>query len=103
MTDGEASYVCFLYETVNWGPGAQIGFNAGDGIRSYTVPAALTAETINFDQLSNIDRPGVFVFRVDGEGSIITNFITLRILCIMNYQVPRVRVNIIILCSYMCT
>ena len=67
MTDGETSYVCFLYEDIQWGEGASIGFNAGDGTnRSFTVPGALTNETLELANRSNIGRPGVFIYRVDG-------------------------------------
>ena len=68
MTDGQASYVCFLYEDIQWGSRAQIGFNAGDGSRSFTAPFGLTSETQNVDNLSNINgRSGVFIYQVDGK------------------------------------
>ncbi len=41
MTDGK-SFVCFLYEDIEWELRAQIGFNARDGNRSFTVPGGLT-------------------------------------------------------------
>ena len=66
MTDGETSYVCFLYEDIQWGEGAGIGFNAGDGNRSFTVPGALTSETLDMENQSNVGRPGVFIYQVDG-------------------------------------
>ena len=67
MTDGETSYVCFLYKDIQWGEGAGIGFNAGDDTnRSFTVPGALTSETLDMENQSNVGRPGVFVYRVDG-------------------------------------
>ena len=67
MTDGETSYVCFLYEDIQWGVGAGIGFNAGDDTnRSSTVPGALTSETLDMENQSNVGRPGVFIYQVDG-------------------------------------
>lgn len=66
MTDGETSYVCFIFEEIQWGGGAGVGFNAGDGNRSLTVPGALTSETLELGNHSNIGRPGVFIYRVDG-------------------------------------
>ena len=67
MTDGETSYVCFLYEDIQWGEGAGIGFNAGDDTnRSSTVPGALTSETLDMENQSNVGRPGVFIYQVDG-------------------------------------
>ncbi len=67
MTDGQRSYVCLLYSRIQWGPGAQIGFNAGDGNRSFTVPGGLTGATRYMESLSNVGRPGLFVYQVDGE------------------------------------
>ena len=66
MTDGETSYVCFLYEDIQWGERAQIGFDSGDNNRSFTVPGALTNKTLDMENQSNVGRPGVFVYRVDG-------------------------------------
>ena len=66
MTDGETSYVSFLYEDIQWGEGAGIGFNVGDGNRSFTVPGALTNKTLDMENQSNVGRPGVFIYRVDG-------------------------------------
>ena len=66
MTDGELSYVCLLYKDVQWGSGAQIGFNAGDG-RSFTVPGGLTNQTLNMENLSNVGRPGIFIYQVNGR------------------------------------
>ena len=71
MTDGQVSYVCFLYEDIQWAMKqnwAQIGFNAGDGNRSFTAPFGLTNETQYLDNLSNINgRRGVFIYQVDGK------------------------------------
>ena len=67
ITDGELSYICLLYKDVQWGSGAQIGFNAGDGRRSFTVPGGLTSQTLNMESLSNVGRPGVFIYQVNGR------------------------------------
>ncbi len=67
MTNGQDSFACFLYEDIQWGPRAQIGFNAGDGNRSFTVPGGLTGATLHMESLSNVGRPGLFVYQVDGE------------------------------------
>ncbi len=67
MTNGQDSFACFLYEDIQWGPGAQIGFNAGDGNRSFTVPGGLTGATLHMESLSNVGRPGLFVYQVDGK------------------------------------
>ena len=79
MTDGLMSFVCFLYENIEWSTSiphidnenatipAQIGFNAGDGNRSFTVPGGLTPATYYMGKMSNVGRPGLFVYQVDGE------------------------------------
>ena len=45
---------------------AQVGFNAGDGVRFAIVPESHTDEIINIDMTSNVDEPGMWIFRVDG-------------------------------------
>ena len=64
-TDGDTSFVFLIYVDIQWGSSAQIGFNAGDGVRSFTVPGALTSQTLNFETMSNIGVPGVFIYRVN--------------------------------------
>ncbi len=55
-TDGNSSYVLFLYQDIQWGS-ATIGFNAGDGVRGYMAPEALTQNRIE----------GIRAFKVDGS------------------------------------
>lgn len=43
----------------------QVGFNAGDGTNYYAVNGSMTDSMLNLTQMSNIDVPGQFVFRVD--------------------------------------
>jgi hypothetical protein len=69
-TDGIRTFVTFLYEEIQWsgdfGLSTTIGFNAGDGFRSFTLPDSLTADGIlNLDSTSNVGVPGVYMFRVD--------------------------------------
>ena len=45
----------------------QVGFNAGDGIISYTVNASRTPDIVNVDEYSNVNIPGKFVFRIDSS------------------------------------
>ena len=63
-SDGEAAFVFFIYSNIEWGI-ANIGFNAGDGVRSFMVPGALTAQTTNIDMGSNVNISGLYVYRVD--------------------------------------
>ena len=76
-TDGTRSFVTYLYADgeIQWAVSedhrslpAQVGFNAGDGIRFFAVPESRSPGIINIDTTSNVDVPGVWVFRVDQEG-----------------------------------
>ena len=79
-TDGIRSFVIFLYADglIQWTTGdasggsgglggtpAQVGYNAGDGIRFASVPGSRTSQIINIANTSNIAIPGVWIFRVD--------------------------------------
>ena len=58
--------VLFLYGDIEWSSGAQIGFNAGDGHLFRMLPEALSNQTLNMSDLSNVGEPGMFLFQVDG-------------------------------------
>ena len=47
-----------------------MGINSGDGVRFFSHPDSLTPQLFNISDTSNIDTPGVWLFRVDGEGVI---------------------------------
>ena len=81
-TDGSNSFAIYLYADgmIQWTTGdasggagglggtpAQVGFNAGDGVRFEIVPESRTSDIINIDMTSNVAVPGVWVFQVDGE------------------------------------
>ena len=59
------TFVFFIYGDIQWGAGANIGFNAGDGTRFFMVPGALTNQTLNIDEGSNVGVTGVYIYRVD--------------------------------------
>ena len=63
-TNGQVSFVLYLYSNIEWGV-ANIGFNAGDNMRSFMVPGALTSLTRNIENGSNVDIPGLYIYRVD--------------------------------------
>ena len=63
-TDGQATFVFLIYSNIEWGV-ANIGFNAGDGVRSFMVPGALTAQTTSIDMGSNVNISGLYIYRVD--------------------------------------
>lgn len=82
ITDGRRSFVIFHYADgeIQWTTGeasggrngfggteAQVGFNAGDGLRFASVPGSQSPAIANIDTTSNVAEPGVWIFRVDAE------------------------------------
>ena len=63
--NGQETFVFFIYDDIQWGAGANIGFNAGDGTRSFMVPGALTNQTLTIEDGSNVDVTGLYIYRVD--------------------------------------
>jgi len=63
-TDSQLSFVFFIYGSITWGT-ANIGFNAGDGLRFFMVPGALTSQTRNIEMGNNVNIPGSYIYRVD--------------------------------------
>ena len=63
-TDGTKSFVLFIYGDVTWGK-AGIGFDAGDGVRSYMLPGSLDESTQEVEESSNVGVEGVYMYRVD--------------------------------------
>ena len=59
------TFVFFIYGDIQWGRGANVGFHAGDGTRSFMDPRALTNQTLNIDEGSNVGLTGVYIYRVD--------------------------------------
>ena len=82
VTNGRRSFAIFLYADgeIQWTTGdasggtngfggtpAQVGFNAGDGIRFANVNKSQTPDIVNIDSTTNVGRPGVWIFRIDQE------------------------------------
>jgi len=63
-TDSQVSFVFFIYGNITWGT-ANVGFNAGDGLRFFMVPGALTSQTRNIEMGSNVNITGLYIYRVD--------------------------------------
>ena len=63
--DQQLTFVFFIYGDIQWGDGANIGFNAGDGINSFMLPGALTNQAVNIDEGSNVGVTGVYIYRID--------------------------------------
>ena len=43
----------------------QIGIDGGDRVNHYTVPNSLTPDIVNITRTSNVNQPGLWVFKVD--------------------------------------
>ena len=64
------TFVFFIYGDIQWDDsanfdGANIGFDGGDGTRSFMAPGALTSQTLNIDEGSNVGVTGLYIYRVD--------------------------------------
>lgn len=66
-TNDNMTFAAFLYSDIQWGQRAQIGFNFGDGYSSFMLSEALTELTLDVDERSNVEKPGVFIFRIDSK------------------------------------
>ena len=83
-TDGVQSFAIFLYNEIQWvleyDPlyPAKVGFS--DGI-SMNIPGSGAPEIINITTRSNVGRPGIWVFRIDGENISSTRPITEGVNC----------------------
>lgn len=70
-TDESRSFVFFLYNTIEWagnyafGPYAQAGFNAGDGVNFKMLQYSRTSNITLLVNESNVNVPGLFAFRID--------------------------------------
>ena len=65
-TDGTISLVYFIYSDIEWGEFSNMGFRNANGTRVFMLPGALTEETLEIELTSNVDRPGLYIFQVDG-------------------------------------
>ena len=46
---------------------AQAGFSAGDGMRYFTLNGSGTDGVLSLNSTTNVGRPGVWIFQVDGD------------------------------------
>ena len=81
LAAGESdSFVIFLYSDLQWTTGdssggddglggteALAGINAGDGVNSVTIPGSLSSNITDLVFTSNVDDPGVWMFKI-GQG-----------------------------------
>lgn len=73
-TNGTSSFILFLYADglMNWIASDQdgtypalVGFNAGDGVASLTIPTSRTERVLDITTSSNVQKPGLWLFRSD--------------------------------------
>ena len=64
-TDRQQTFVFFIYGDIEWGNDANIGFDAGDSVRSFMLPGALTNQSMNVEDGSNVDVTGLYIYQVD--------------------------------------
>ena len=50
---------------------ARAGYNSQDGINFFTIPGSGTGAIIDIAQTSNINTPGIWMFRVSGQGEVL--------------------------------
>ena len=67
----QQTVLVFILFTIFYFP--QAGFNAGDGIRYFSIPGSLTAAVVDIELTSNVDTPGRWVFQTTDAVSIITD------------------------------
>jgi hypothetical protein len=69
-TDGNKTFVLFLYQDIQWQHNGYtaIGFSAGDRMRFFNLPESIDfSKRLQLENLSNVDRRGTFIFRVDQD------------------------------------
>ena len=95
MSDGSLSFAIFIYGAIQWIAGdvpsggsgsgdlqesndnaiaatpALVGVNVGDNIQHFTVSESLSEDIININITSNINIPGIWIFQVNGDVSIL--------------------------------
>ena len=73
---GDQTYTIYLYADglIQWSNEgrASAGYNAGDGIAYYMIPESLSQDIIYISLTTNVEQPGVWVFRVDRNELILT-------------------------------
>lgn len=81
VSDGLYSFAIFYYNTVTWTTGtasggdscglggtpAKAGFDYGDGRTFYTIEGSCSSQVTNLPQTTNVESPGIWVFKIDNE------------------------------------
>ena len=71
VSGGSYTFVFFFYGDMEWGEFANIGFYPSfamsePGSQPFMIPIALSRDTVNIEDTSNVGLPGFYAFRVDG-------------------------------------
>ena len=68
-TDGNATYILFLYKDIQWVDNtSSAGLNAGDGVRGFNLLEEIAiVSPLELPSASNVGIPGAYYFRVDLE------------------------------------
>ena len=73
---GDETYTIYLYADglIQWSNERTTlaGYNAGDGITYYMICESLSQDIIYISLTTNVEQPGVWVFRVDRNELILT-------------------------------
>ena len=74
-TNGSFSYAIFNYGKLSWHDSgkALAGYNAGDDVTIYYLPGSLSSNILSLTNLSNVNKPGQWIFRVDSIREIVNN------------------------------
>ena len=89
-TDATTTVALFIYHELQWGREAQVGFNAGDGLASFSIPGALTFQTLSLNGRSNVREPGVFVYPINSEFNLIfTVFLNPVVFAVLSMSIVR--------------
>ncbi|XP_051788213.1 alpha-tectorin [Erpetoichthys calabaricus] len=82
ISDGVAFFAMFNYGDITWttgtasggdpltglgGTAAQSGFNGGDVNHFFNLPGSRSNEIVNIEQTTNVNLPGRWLFRIDGD------------------------------------
>ncbi|XP_078686455.1 protein mesh-like isoform X6 [Branchiostoma floridae x Branchiostoma belcheri] len=80
VSNGRYAFTIFNYGDITWTSGtdsggdpetglggipAQVGFNAGNNVDYFSVPASRTENIVDIEETSNVNLPGRWVFRID--------------------------------------
>ncbi|XP_066570353.1 alpha-tectorin [Amia ocellicauda] len=82
ISNGVSFFAMFNYGDISWttgtasggdpltglgGTAAQSGFNGGDVNHFFNLPGSRSNEIVNIEQTTNVNQPGRWLFRIDGE------------------------------------